>query len=314
MSDTISRLISSSRLKYKNQYAHLDGDGRYSAIIDEAILQKERKRILQNPWALEGTEESNHSVLTENSSSIYSPTHIQVDTVLAGKRKGGAFSNNEIEKIVRRVHAELWKRREEILPSRNAVNPLDLINPITALNQFGIEIKLHETLGQYNQNGSTFEVAGVIDHDSNSVSISRRFPKEIRNFTAAHELGHFVLHIATGLHRDRPVDSAESSFREIAEYQADKFASYFLMPAKQVRLIFERLFLCKAFQLNDATAFALGFGSLDDAARKLKTKADLAKFLASAEYFNGDRFESLSKHFSVSVSAMAIRLKELELI
>ena len=64
------------------------------------------------------------------------------------------------------------------------------------------------------------------------VAVSNKFSKEVQNFTAAHELGHAILHEQAILHRDIPVDSiGKRVVRDRVEIEADTFATYFLMPS-----------------------------------------------------------------------------------
>ena len=158
------------------------------------------------------------------------------------------------------------------------------------------------------------EVAGTVDNKSKQIQISKQFPPNTQRFTAAHELGHSLLHDASGLHRDRPLDGSKiEGVRNLVEIQADKFAIYFLMPEKLVRAIFKKLFYTEFFELNDDTYFALG----KDAESKIKKNRDLttiARVLASIEVYNGQHFQSLASQFGVSTQALAIRLEELNLI
>lgn len=108
----------------------------------------------------------------------------------------------------------------------------------------------------------------------------------LKNFTVAHELGHWILH--RNLPREKNLFVEDFIFTESAifdskiERQADYFAACLLMPEKFVRADFEKL---KNSPL---------FGS-----------RHLLKFLA----------ENMARNYRVSVQAMTIRLaKELNLI
>ena len=128
-------------------------------------------------------------------------------------------------------------------------------------------------------------------------------------------MGHSILHKQPILHRDIPVDCIENrgGFNKV-EKEADKFASYFLMPTKMLKTEFEEIFLSKIFELNEDSAFDFGGKSLTDLKRECKTLRELSRKLASTESFTGKRFSSLSKRFGVSIEAMAIRLEELDLV
>ena len=173
------------------------------------------------------------------------------------------------------------------------------MDPEIAINAIGFQYLLRDSLGQFSQNGRMMEVAGTVESDTNQIQISRQFPVSTRRFTGAHELGHALLHNAKGLHRDRPLDgSTVSGIRDVIEIQADKFASYFLMPEKLVSKIFKDIFYTDFFTLNEETLFALG----SEVASKLNNKCDsrsLARTLAGVESFNGRHFPSLASQFGV---------------
>jgi len=192
---------------------------------------------------------------------------------------------------------------------------MDILSPSLALESLGYTVQVEESLGQYSANGELFEVAGILNNKNNQAQISRRFSPVIRNFTTAHELGHAVLHEGAGLHRDRALDgSSNSRSRNSKEAEADIFAAYFLLPEKQVRAAFEKIFLTQLFTLDDNTAFALTSGSLESLQDRCRTLRDLTRLLASAVRYNRIHVNSLANQFNVSTEVMAIRLEELHLV
>ncbi|MGA7980058.1 MAG: ImmA/IrrE family metallo-endopeptidase [Chromatiaceae bacterium] len=185
-----------------------------------------------------------------------------------------------------------------------------------ALNWLGYDCDYAESLGRFKISGKSIEVAGMMDRSSKRVRISREFPVNIRNFTAAHELGHVALaHEGSDLHRDRPQDgTGKDGKRPVQEIEADKFATYFLMPEKLVKEAFKRLFGTECFYLTEATMFALAGNDYMELATRCKIRRDLSRVLAGTERYNGVHFVSLAKQFRVSNEAMAIRLEELDLV
>jgi Zn-dependent peptidase ImmA (M78 family) len=170
-------------------------------------------------------------------------------------------------------------------------------------------------LGNFFDRGVHYEVAGQIDQTRRVVSISEQFAPNVRNFTTAHELGHYLLHTQPILHRDRPLDGRPpEETLPPEERQANKFASYFLMPAKLVRKSFSRVFLTERFRATQESAVALGERSVSALLARCKSPRDLSCLLASAGFYHVAAFRSLAEQFNVSVEAMAIRLEELELI
>ncbi len=142
-----------------------------------------------------------------------------------------------------------------------------------------------------------------------------KFPDETQNYTSAHELGHALFHEQSILHRDRALNGDSLSIsRDIKEVQADKFASYFLMPRKHVKAVFRSLFLTEKFQINEDTVFALNQRSISNIREKCGDLRGLSRLLSSAEHFYKKSFKSISEQFHVSVETMAIRLEELDLL
>jgi Zn-dependent peptidase ImmA (M78 family) len=291
MDRSLKDAIRRSRRLLQNPYAHLNGEGGYDAMLPGI------------PTAVHGEE------------VLRKPVIIPPSNLLNGRVKGKRFSKKELEDIARKLQVEMWLRRQEIWLGQGEIKPLDILDPVLALKAIGYSVEVCESLGQYRGQSENFEVAGILDNDSSRVQISRRFSRETCNFTTAHELGHAILHEASGLHRDRALDGTFArQTRPATEIEADNFAAYFLLPAKQVRKVFAQNFLTHNFVLNETTAFALSAETLPALQGKCRTIRDLTRLLASAEHYNGVRFDSIAKQFGVSNEAMAIRLEELGLI
>ncbi len=308
--------ISESRLLLRNPYAYLNGEGEFDAEFPETAAADvhESRRVMQNQYAYLD-DKGGYSVYESLTKSESRQSVIDAEALLEGRSKGGRLSKREVEKIAWNLQARLWKQRSEILPGRVTIRPLDVIDPALALESIGYSFELAETLGQLSGNAELFEVAGTIDNDSKRVRISRRFSPQIRNFTAAHELGHAILHKGTGLHRDRALDgSLADQARGPVELEADTFAAAFLMPEKVVRSVFQKVFGLERFVLNDETAFALTSGGIESLEKVCRTTRDVSRLLARAEQYDSCHFEALAKQFCVSNEAMAIRLEELNLV
>ena len=324
MEKSLDERIVASRLLLQNRYAYLDDVGVLSASpirkknivsVDEKITAS--RLLLLNPFAYLDDEggfsamQTSSTVLGGTPQTI-SPEMAGAYSSLAQNRLRKRRSSNETEQKAIRLQRQMWRDRAKIWPYPPS-NPIDILDPAVALELIGYDYALVETLGQYYHDGKQVEVAGVIDNSANSVHISRKFLPNIRNFTAAHELGHALLHEASGLHRDRPIDGSTVS-RDGIEYEADKFASYFLMPSKHIKMRFQQAFVTNNFFLDDDTSFALTRGTAINLAKDCKCRRHLSRLLASAESYNGVRFVSLANQFRVSIETMAIRLEELELV
>jgi formiminotetrahydrofolate cyclodeaminase/Zn-dependent peptidase ImmA (M78 family) len=221
----------------------------------------------------------------------------------------------EIEQIAIRLQRAIWLNKDLIWTNRDSVSHFEALSPELALKWYDFELERPSTLGQLVVNGIEVEVAGMIDQQDRLVSISSQFSPEVQHFTAAHELGHALFHRQQMMHRDRPLDgSVKRGQRTGEEWQADKFATYFLMPNKLVNEEFMARFLAGPFRITEETAFGLNMGTAEQLSRKCRTVRDLARLLAECTHFNGVPFESLSRRFGVSTKTMAIRLEELGLV
>jgi Zn-dependent peptidase ImmA (M78 family) len=315
MGNALSKRITESRRLLENQYAYLDDLGGYSALpYHDKFKEASREEIARSRWLLQNPYA--HEDESGGFSALSSRSHEQVGAFTATPQeiaKEYRHSHVEIERHARNLHKSIWQNRNKIWSNAVPSNPIDMLDPVIALKFIGYDCDLDETLGQFHSDGRLIEVAGTIDKFSAKVHISRQFKNNVQNFTAAHELGHALLHQTSGLHRDRPLDGATIS-RDPVEREADKFASFFLMPRKLIKTTFEKFFLTDKFFLNEETAFALGFGDYMELKEKVKTLRQLSVMLASAEHYNGRHFISLANQFRVSTEAMAIRLEELELL
>lgn len=311
----MSSLIDIERIKQdrflkQNPYAHISGEGKLEALpptpayVDASPVEIwQDRKSLENPYAHDYGSEGLSAVKKSNREALF-----LLDEINSKSKQ--YYSNEEIGEFVRAIQIQLWRNRKALwanVPS----NPIDLLDPEVAFTAIGFNFELAETLGHVYHGGKPFEVAGTINKKSKRVQISRRFPSETRRFTAAHELGHAVMHAENSLHRDRPIDGPNSQNRSSTEIQADQFATQFLMPEKLVRRFFKQLFLSEQLSVDEATAFALG---CDYKALSAMSIRELARLVAKTEKFNFKNFKSIAAQFFVSEEAMAIRLEELGLV
>lgn len=284
--------IKASKKLLQDPYAHHDGDGKLSALRNDAPHAKPKR----SPR----------------------PTNAGTSTTQRPRGQGTAnllreYTDQEIEGRARELLIALWKNRQSLWDGASA-SPISVIDPVVALRYLGYDCVLDDALGRYNNEGKTIEVAGLIDRAAKLVQISPQFPAHVRAFTAAHELGHALLHPDSGgVHRDRPIDGSSRS-REQTELEADKFAACFLMPSRLVRELFAERFSSAPFILTDQTAYNLLHEPVERARQALPIRRAVARRLASAESYGGRFFTSLAAQLNVSVEAMAIRLEELGLI
>lgn len=323
MENSIESRISHNRRLLANPYAFLDDHGQLSALTpinsnprtpDEISASR---RLLQDPYAHLDDDGSFSAVQSSsarrlkgnvNRAHLNSGRYADLRTKESKSRRHSAA---QIEEVAIELQRRIWRDRSDIWEGAAPSDPINILNPSLALQLLGFEYDEVETIGQYIHRGVKIEVAGTIDKMARQVQISCQFPGNIRNFTAAHELGHALLHSAPGLHRDRPMDGASLS-KEPREFEADKFATFFLMPAKLIKERFTQQFGTDHFVLTEDTNFALTRSTaLDHARTRLR---DLTRKLAGAERYNGQARIPLATQFRVSNEAMAIRLEELDLV
>ena len=228
------------------------------------------------------------------------------------------FADPKIEKEARQLLLMLWENKELVWPDRQVL-PLDIPDPAKACAYLGIEYLELPTLNNqpFMFKGRKMKTAGLIDRQANRIVISAEYQPSIMRFTAAHELGHWLLHPDEIMHRDRPIsDGAASGYsRSHTERQADYFASCFLMPTKLVTEAFHARFLTTdQFVFDDATSFHLNQNDPDLLLRSEEGSLERELALASCKSYNNRYFSSLADTFKVSNTAMAIRLKELNLV
>jgi hypothetical protein len=232
----------------------------------------------------------------------------------SGRWEDIGLSEKGIEKLAQQIQKTLWQYRDLIWVDETPGTYLDVLKPEIAIQKL-LGYKFGSTsLGRHVTDTGEFQIAGQIHKQQKIVLISEDLRQDVANFTMAHELGHALLHTETGLHRDRPLDGSTPYNQDIRERQANKFATFFLMPADQVRVAFQQRFLMEKFTVNNDTIFFLGEGSDSDFMHKVKDRRRLALFLATAERFRGQPFRPLAEMFNVSPGAMAIRLLELDVL
>ncbi len=240
----------------------------------------------------------------------------EVNQLLLSIRSKQNPSDTEIENSAIQFQRLIWRYRGEIWKKDISDRPNEILSPgIIFKKVLGYEFYKSPELGiNYGQKGIS-EIAGIIDQKNKLVLISEKFSEQTQNFTSAHELGHALLHNQVVMHRDRPIDGIETkSKRSPQELQADKFASYFLMPKKQVIAIFQEYFLTEKFIIDGNSAFNLTQDRESTLRADCRDLRGLSRKLAKTESFYSRPFKSIAELFNVSVETMAIRLEELDLV
>jgi Zn-dependent peptidase ImmA (M78 family)/formiminotetrahydrofolate cyclodeaminase len=240
----------------------------------------------------------------------------EIDELLARIRLNTTLTNSQIENSAIALQNLIWKNRTKIWEEDITGNPTQVLKPsIIFRKALGYHFDDLTELDFVNDENGISETAGIIDQENKIVHISSHLPQVVQNFTAAHELGHAILHKQAVMHRDIPLDgSISDQKRNKEEMQADKFASYFLMPAKQVKQLFEKIFLTEKFFISQDSTYSLTKGNISNLRRECKNLRGLSRKLASTGSYGNEFFLSMANTFNVSDEAMAIRLEELGLL
>ena len=223
------------------------------------------------------------------------------------------MNKQSIENEARRLQVEIWSRKAVRYPLGVPGIPT-IFDPRNVADYCGLNFDVRDRLETDYRGGG--EAAGLWQRDRLTVLVSRRFPFEVQRFTAAHEIGHFILHPEVGnrtLHRELPLNGPRST-RPPMEQEADYFAACLLMPRKAVLFEFEARFTTKhPLALTETVAYHL---KVDAGSLFSQPRGSLmfAEAIARAQHFDRNRFQSLADFFGVSVRAMAIRLDELGLV
>src|SRR5690554_1745442 len=320
MSKARSVMLAMSREAYRNPYAHIEELERdYLAEEEKLHLSKPAyhavpgPEVFHNPYIFVDNEESEvESVPKTQSEGVNEPLVFTAPTYETAKKP--TYSDKDIQEIVASLHRHIWVNRAAIWGSKVPKDPVEMLEPKVVANLLGFSYRDESGIGVHQTSDGDADVAGLIDDGAKTIYISPQFKSNVRRFTAAHEIGHAALHDLHGaMHRDRP-DEHQRPKRDSKEREADRFATYFLMPENLVVARFLETFYARPFEITSETAFALGFKNANELARKYRTRRELARLLASTERYNFEHFKSLANQFNVSAEAMAIRIEELDLV
>lgn len=245
----------------------------------------------------------------------FSEVQVEVQT-LAKSAKGRVFyRDRELEKIVRELHKIMWLNRDLLGLGSSSDKPLKMLEATQILQIMGFEVTKSSTLGNFDVGSHQYQVAGQIDQREKTVVISSQLDAQTTRFTEAHELGHAFLHLQEVMHRDRPLNkysTVEKAADE--EYQANKFAAFFLMPRYQVIEKFRAIFGVEKIGVNQQTAETLFRIEASVLTAHAKNLNGYSRLIAGVTQVGNRPVHSLAEIFRVSTEAMAIRLEELYLV
>ncbi len=299
MTKPLEQAISDRRRALGNQYA-------YIGEVEEIAEIRASRRKLEDPYAY-----ADQAAWFAQAVSRFDG--ISVDSLLGIRSSKTRKTDAEVERFVRNIYRQMWEKRADLFPDYLRRSPIDMLDPIAALQLLGYKVDFVGALGTIAGTGARLSnVAGLIDKASRQVLLATGLSPAVSNFTAAHELGHALMHEFEGMHRDKPMDGG-SCAKDPKEREAELFATHFLMPKKLVSQYFEEVFGEAPFLLDEGRRYALS-ASFPSKNWGPKTLRDLSRVLGAAERFNGFSFVSLANRFRVSREAMAIRLEQLALV
>jgi len=275
-------------------------------------IKRERNRIRKEFTALTEKNFKRMDILeaeAERKNELYA----EINSI-KNRLKGQLFlSNKDLERLATDLQNTLWKFKDLIWKTNQPTNPIGVLKPEKVIKLLKYAYKEVITMGV--EGISTDEIAGQIDNSTDTITISKMYPLEVKNFTAAHEMAHALLHNDLVLHRDIPLDKPIETYdRPLKEKQADKLAAYFLLPDKRVREIFKIVFKVDRIVVNENSAYAIANCSLLELKKKIRNRRQLARHIAKSSFFNLTPHNPIHSIFNVSIEAMAIRLEELNLV
>jgi IrrE N-terminal-like domain len=219
-------------------------------------------------------------------------------------------SRSQIEHEARMLLAEMEQHADLIWPNTQP-DRLYMCDPEAACRLLGLECLREPHLGSYGDTGT----AGMLDRKRGVILLSTKQRFEGLRFTAAHEVGHYLLHPGEVMFRDRSLSDHGGPGRLPTEREADWFAASFLAPPKLVQKAFRARFQGHEPLTNTgATCFMLSASNASYLESLPANSLEFALAVARAERFGGYSFKSLTSLFGVSPTTMALRLMELGLV
>ncbi len=217
------------------------------------------------------------------------------------------------EKCARDLQLELWDRQCSLWPGE-LVTPLDVCDPWVAAHYLDFTVKEGQLSSPTMRAGR--ELGGFINRIGGVIAVSEQLSPRSKRFTLAHEVGHVVMHPGIHHHREIAMDGMTEPYEpaDPKERQANHFAGCFLVPAKQLRRAFNAAFGVESLKLTDDVAFELLGANFTSLMNSAYDSPAFSRVVARAPRFRGRHFQPLHDLFQVSVTTMAIRLRQTGLV
>jgi len=231
---------------------------------------------------------------------------------------GGGEINYRRRQFIREKANDLIRKLWQLEKSRRgpALRFRDLL-PLEprqiAIELLSLEYEELEEIGHLSIGPLRVTLAGLLDRDKSLIAVSARLSLEIRRFTAAHEIGHFVLHPEiTSLREDPRTDAAlRAPLRSVRGKEADLFAAELLMPERFFNQVFANLWGdddIDGGQLDDDRAYYLTQGKLSARDISKLSRLERAKLVAREIPMTTADALPMAEIFGVSPTAAGIQL------
>jgi len=231
---------------------------------------------------------------------------------------GGGEINYRRRQFIREKANDLIRKLWQLEKSRRgpALRFRDLL-PLEprqiAIELLSLEYEELEEIGHLSIGPLRVTLAGLLDRDKSLIAVSARLSLEIRRFTAAHEIGHFVLHPEiTSLREDPRTDAAlRAPLRSVRGKEADLFAAELLMPERFFNQVFANLWGdddIDGGQLDDDRAYYLTQGKLSARDISKLSRLERAKLVAREIPMTTADDLPMAEIFGVSPTAAGIQL------
>lgn len=217
------------------------------------------------------------------------------------------------EEKARELQLELWDRQCILWPGE-AVTPMDVCDPWVAARYLGFKVQE----GWLDNSGTRagYELGGFLNRSAKLIGVSDRQKPRTKLFTLAHEVGHLVMHPGMHHHRELPMHGMTEPHEpaDRREREANHFAGCFLVPSKQLRRAFHASFGTAGLKLTDDVAWELLGRNFTSLMNSPYHSLAFERVVAAAQRFRGNHFGALHDLFQVSVTTMAIRLRQVGLV
>jgi Zn-dependent peptidase ImmA (M78 family) len=95
----------------------------------------------------------------------------------------------------------------------------------------GLSFEEPEEIGALDKGSQLrIEVAGLLGRSEKKISVAQKFSSEIRRFTGAHEIAHYLIHPDMSNFRESPITEGSIRYQQkfLREKEADLFAAELL--------------------------------------------------------------------------------------